>query len=52
LVIVVTNLILKNNQVKEDEMGRACSTKKVDEECIWDICGKDRRKETNGKTKT
>jgi hypothetical protein len=30
----------------------ACSTNGGDEECIWDIGWKARRKETNGKTKT
>jgi hypothetical protein len=33
-------------------MGRACSTNRKDEECIEDIGGKARRKETNMKTKT
>jgi hypothetical protein len=37
--------------VKEDEMGRACSTMGK-EECIWDIGGKARRKETTEKAKT
>jgi hypothetical protein len=36
--------------MKEDEMGRACSTN--EEDCIWDIGGKARRKETSKKTKT
>jgi hypothetical protein len=40
------------NTVKEDEMGGACSTNGVEEECIQDICGKARRKETTGKTTT
>jgi hypothetical protein len=31
-------------------MGRACSTNGGDEECIYDIGGKARRKETTGKT--
>jgi hypothetical protein len=26
--------IMRNNQVKEDEMGRACSTNGGEEECI------------------
>jgi hypothetical protein len=39
-------------RVKEDEMGRACSTNGGEEECIKDIGGKARRKETTGKTKT
>jgi hypothetical protein len=38
--------------VKEDEMGRACSTNKGEEKCIYDIGGKSRRKETSRKTKT
>jgi hypothetical protein len=38
-------------RVKEDEMGRACSMNGREEECIWDICGKARRKETTGKAK-
>jgi hypothetical protein len=40
-----------NNQVKEDEMGRTCSTNESVEECIEDIGGKARRKETTRKTK-
>jgi hypothetical protein len=38
--------------VKEDEMGRACSTNGEVEECIYDIGGKVIRKETTRKTKT
>jgi hypothetical protein len=30
----------------EDEMGRACNTNGGDEECIYDIGGKARRKKT------
>jgi hypothetical protein len=41
-----------SDQVKEDEMGRACSDNGGEEECIEDIGGKARRKETTGKTKT
>jgi hypothetical protein len=33
-------------------MGRACITKGGEEECIKDIAGKARRKETTRKTKT
>jgi hypothetical protein len=33
-------------------MGRVCSTNEGEEECIKDIGGKARRKETTGKTKT
>jgi hypothetical protein len=33
-------------------MGKACSTIGVEEECIEDIGGKARRKETTMKTKT
>jgi hypothetical protein len=33
-------------------MGRACGTHRGEEECIEDIGGKARRKETTGKTKT
>jgi hypothetical protein len=40
-----------NDRVKEDTMGRACSTN-GDEECIWDIGDKARRKETTRNTKT
>jgi hypothetical protein len=36
----------------EDEMNRACSMNNGEEECIWDIGGKSRRKETTRKTKT
>jgi hypothetical protein len=38
--------------LKEDEMGRACSTNGGEEECIYDIGVKTRRKGTTGKTKT
>jgi hypothetical protein len=39
--------------VKEDEMGRACSTHGRKEKCIYDIIGGEaRRKETTRKTKT
>jgi hypothetical protein len=41
-----------NDRVKYDEMGRACSTNGGEEECIWDIGGNTRRKETTRKTKT
>jgi hypothetical protein len=34
-----------------DEMGGACSMNGREEECIYDIGGKARRKETTGKTK-
>jgi hypothetical protein len=43
---------LKTDQVKEDEMGGACSTNGGDEECIQDIGRKARRKETIRKTKS
>jgi hypothetical protein len=33
-------------------MGRACSTNGREDECIKNIGGKSRRKETTGKTKT
>jgi hypothetical protein len=33
-------------------MGRTCSTNRGEEECIYDIGGKARRKETTGETKT
>jgi hypothetical protein len=33
-------------------MDRACSANRVEEECIWDIGGRVRRKEITGKTKT
>jgi hypothetical protein len=36
----------------EDEMGRACGTNGGEEECIWDIAGKSRKKQTTVKTKT
>jgi hypothetical protein len=37
-------------QVKEDKIGKACSTNGGAEECIWDFGGKARRKETTRKT--
>jgi hypothetical protein len=48
-------LFTKNNysdQVEEDEMGRACSTNGGEEERIYVISGKARRKETTRKTET
>jgi hypothetical protein len=33
-------------------MGRACSTNEGEEECVYGIAGKARRKETTGKSKT
>jgi hypothetical protein len=33
-------------------MGRACTTNGGEDECIYDISGKARRKETTRKTKT
>jgi hypothetical protein len=41
-----------NDQVKENETDRACSTNGGEEERIEDIGGKARRKETTRKTKT
>jgi hypothetical protein len=38
--------------MKEDEMGRACSTNRGEEEYILDIGGKARREGTSRKTKT
>jgi hypothetical protein len=35
-----------------DEMGRACDTHGVEDDCMWGIGGKARRKETTRKTKT
>jgi hypothetical protein len=46
------NLYSSDDQVKEGEMGRACSTNIGEEECIKDIGGNSRRKETTGRTKT
>jgi hypothetical protein len=40
-----------NDQVKECEIGRACGTNAGEEECIWDIGGKAKKKETTGKMK-
>jgi hypothetical protein len=42
--------IMLNDQLKEDEMGRACSTHGGEEECIQDSSGKARKKETTRKT--
>jgi hypothetical protein len=38
--------------VKEDEIGSACSTNGVEEECMWNFGGTARRKEITRKTKT
>jgi hypothetical protein len=40
------NLYSYIDQVKKDEMGRACSTNGEEEECLSDIEGKARRKES------
>jgi hypothetical protein len=40
-----------NNKVTEDDIGKACSKNVGEEECIQDIGGKARRKETTRKTK-
>jgi hypothetical protein len=40
------------DQVKGYEMGRVCSINVGEEECISDIAGKARRKETTRKIKT
>jgi hypothetical protein len=37
--------IVNNDQVKEDEMGRACSTNGCSGECVEDFGGKAIRKE-------
>jgi hypothetical protein len=39
-----------NDQVKEGEMGKSYTKALGDEECIYDIGGKVRRKETTRKT--
>jgi hypothetical protein len=41
---------LQNDQVKEDEMGRACSKHEGEEECIYSFCGKAGRRETTRMT--
>jgi hypothetical protein len=41
-----------NDEVREDEMGRACSTKGREAERIYDIGEKARSKENTRKTKT
>jgi hypothetical protein len=38
-------------EVKEDEMGRACSTNGGEQEFVYDIGGNAGRNETIGKTK-
>jgi hypothetical protein len=45
--LILLDLVNYNDQVKEDEMGRACSTNGGEE----DTGGKVRWKETTGKTK-
>jgi hypothetical protein len=42
----------KNDEVKEDEIGRACSTNEGEDVSIYNICGKARRKETSNNEKT
>jgi hypothetical protein len=37
-----------NDQLKKDEMGRACSTNERENECMCDIGGKPRRKRLLG----
>jgi hypothetical protein len=38
--------LIKIDEVKDDGMGRACSTNGGEEECLEDFDGKARRKET------
>jgi hypothetical protein len=45
-------LLRKPDQVEEDEMGRTSGTNGEEEECIYDIGGNARRKETTRKNKT
>jgi hypothetical protein len=40
------------NRIIEDEMGRECSKNRGEEECMYDIGGKARKKETIRKIKT
>jgi hypothetical protein len=40
----------QNDEVKEDEMGMACSTHGGEEECTEDFGGESGRKETTRKT--
>jgi hypothetical protein len=47
-----SSIIGYSDQVKEDEIGGACSTNGGEEEYIQDIGGKARRKGTTAKTKT
>jgi hypothetical protein len=42
----------EGDEVEEDETGRACSKNEKEYECIYDIGGKAKRKETTRKTKT
>jgi hypothetical protein len=46
------NLYTSPSQINENEMGKACSTNGREKECMLDIAGKTRMKETTGKTKT
>jgi hypothetical protein len=50
-ILGITVLLNINDQVKEDEMGRACNTNGGEDKCIEDIGGKARRKETTRKNK-
>lgn len=34
---------------RQDGMGKECSTNNGEDECMWDICGKVRRKDTTEK---
>jgi hypothetical protein len=38
--------------MKDDEMGMACSLNGREDECVYDLGGKARRKETSRKTLT
>jgi hypothetical protein len=42
----------ENDEIREDEMGRACSMHGREEECIKSFGGKSKRKETTRKTYT
>jgi hypothetical protein len=52
LTLVLFSKYNYNDQVKEDEVGRTYRVNEREEEYIYDIGGKARKKETSRKTKT
>jgi hypothetical protein len=52
VITVEETRVVKKNIFASNAMGKACTTNGGEEECIQNIGGKERRKETIRKTKT